>query len=265
MNDKVVVSFPLRYSDLVTYVKKLIDSGKIGRVQHIEAINNVPYGRVYYHKWYRDENETGGLFLQKSTHDLDYINYIIGDRRPVSVCAISSKQIFKGDKPAGMLCADCNETATCPESPQNVKTYGDNYPIGPYCCFAKDTGNQESGPVLVSYDDGMHVCYTQNFITRNGAARRGAIIVGYLGPIEFDFYTGQVKFFHHTDGNIETLDIKSTGLHHGGDGILAKNFIDVMENKDVSHATLKDGILSAELCLAAKRSARDRVFVNIEN
>ena len=265
MNDKVVVSFPLRYSVLVSYVKELIDSGRIGKVQHVQAINNVPYARGYYHKWYRDENETGGLFLQKATHDLDYVNYIVGERRPVSVCAMSSKQIFKGDKPAGMLCADCTEAQTCPESPQNVKTYGDNYVIGPYCCFAVDTGNQDSGSVLVMYDDGMHISYTQDFIVRNCAGRRGAIIVGYLGTIEFDFYRGQVKLFHHTDGDVETFDFKSTGAHHGGDEILAKNFIGVMEGREVSHSTLKDGILSAELCLAAKRSAKERVFVDIEN
>jgi hypothetical protein len=32
----------------------------------VQAINNVPYGSVYYHSWYRDPKETGGLFLQKA-------------------------------------------------------------------------------------------------------------------------------------------------------------------------------------------------------
>src|SRR5689334_21714782 len=68
---KVVVSFPLRVTPLVQLAKEIIDSGQIGTVEHVQAYNNVPYGGVYYHYWYRDEQETGGLFLQKATHDFD--------------------------------------------------------------------------------------------------------------------------------------------------------------------------------------------------
>lgn len=77
---KVVVSFPLRFSKLSTFSKELIESGKIGEVWQVDAFNDVPYGRVYYHRWYRDEKESNGLWLQKATHDFDYINYILGDK-----------------------------------------------------------------------------------------------------------------------------------------------------------------------------------------
>ncbi len=63
---EVVVSFPLRVTPLVQMAKEIIDSGKIGTVEHVQAWNNVPYGECYYQYWYRDENETQGLFLQKS-------------------------------------------------------------------------------------------------------------------------------------------------------------------------------------------------------
>ena len=265
MNDKVVVSFPLRYSRIVSAVKEIVDRGDIGKVQHVEAINNVPYARGYYHKWYRDEKETGGLFLQKATHDLDYVNYLVGDRFPVTVAAMESKQIFKGDKPEGMLCADCKEAEECPESPQNVKSYGDGYVIGPYCCFAKDTGNQDSGSVLVMYNDGMHVAYTQNFIVRQSGGRRGAILSGYNGTLEFDMYRGEIKVFHHTEDTVDTYNFSESGAHHGGDDILAKNFIGVMKGTEASHSTLNDGILSAELCLAATVAAKEKRFVEIEH
>lgn len=263
MNSKVVVSFPLRYSSVISAVKEIVDRGDIGKIQHVEAINNVPYARGYYHKWYRDEKETGGLFLQKATHDLDYVNYLIGDRTPVLVAAMESKQIFKGDNPAGMLCADCAKADSCPESPQNVRSYNDGYIIGPYCCFAKDTGNHDSGSVMVMYDDGMHVSYTQNFIVRQCAGRRGAILSGYDGTLEFDLYKGNIKVFHHKDGGVDTYNCSSAGSHHGGDDILASNFIGVMLGTEESHSTLNDGILSAELCLAATLSAKEKRFIEI--
>src|SRR5690606_38144563 len=101
---KVVVSFPLRLTSMVQCVKEIVDSGQIGTVEHVQAVNNVPYGGVYYHYWYRDEKETGGMFLQKATHDFDYINYILG-HKPAVVSAMTSKQVYKGTKPAGLKCA----------------------------------------------------------------------------------------------------------------------------------------------------------------
>ncbi|WP_256976081.1 hypothetical protein [Paenibacillus sp. MY03] len=46
---------------------------------------------------------TRGLFVQKATHDFDYINHILGLKH-ITVCAMTSKQIFKGNKRAGMQC-----------------------------------------------------------------------------------------------------------------------------------------------------------------
>lgn len=265
MNGKTVVSFPLRDTRIVTYVKEIIDSGRIGTVEHVQAWNNVPYARGYYHKWYRDENETGGLFLQKATHDLDYINYLLGDRQPVRVCAMKSKQVFKGNEPAGLKCADCPKQKECPESPQNVRKTGDTYAIGEYCCFAVDTGNEDSGSVLVEYDTGMHVAYSQDFIARKGAGARGARLIGYKGTVQFDFRTGDVQVFHHNEAIVETHHFITEGHgHFGGDNALVQNFIGVMEGTETSRTPLYEGVRSAQLCLCARKSAEKHVFVDVE-
>jgi len=264
MDNKTVVSFPLRNTTLVNFVKELVDSGKIGNIEHIQAYNNVTYARGYYHKWYRDENETGGLFLQKATHDLDYINHILNGLRPVRLCAMKSKQIFKGDKPAGLKCADCPDAETCPESPANVYKAGDTRPKGEYCCFAVDTGNEDSGSVIIEYESGMHVVYSQDFIVRNGASKRGARLIGYKGTLEFDWYKDTVTVYRHDADVIETHKLgKTEGAHFGGDDALAKNFVKVMAGKADSIAPLSEGINSAALCLAAKRSAEEHIFVEL--
>lgn len=264
MDEKIVVSFPLRCTQVVTAVKEIVDSGKIGSIEHVQAFNNVNYGRGYYHKWYRDENETGGLFLQKATHDLDYINYLLDDMKPVRLCAMKSKQIFKGDKPAGLKCADCPDAKTCPESPENVKKAGDNFNKGEYCCFAVDTGNEDSGSVLIEYESGMHVVYSQNFIVRNGAALRGARLIGYKGTLEFDMYTKEIKVYRHDADMVETYQLQgSNESHFGGDMALAENFLNVMKKEEVSQAPLSEGIASANLCLAAKKSSIEHTFVEL--
>ena len=266
LNDKIVVSFPLRTSRIVTYVKELLDADKIGKVAHVQAYNNVPYGRGYYHKWHRDESLTGGLFLQKATHDLDYINYLVGDDKPVRICAMKSKQVYKGDKPAGLYCSKCEDADTCPESPENVaKSVPGHIAVDWPCCFAVDTGNEDSGSAMVEYESGMHVVYSQNFIAKHGAAKRGARLIGAKGTVEFDWYQEQVTFFNHMENVVETHKFNNVqGTHFGGDAKLVDNFINVMLGKEKSRATLEQGILSAHMCILCKRSAEERKFLDIE-
>lgn len=258
---EVVVSFPLRGSKLVLLAKEIVDSGKIGNVEHVQAINNVPYGGIYYQGWYRDENETRGLFLQKATHDFDYITYLL-DKKPVVVCAMKSKQIFKGFKPAGLRCIECDEQDACLESAV-LKRFNNDFVPGENCCFAVDTGNEDSGSALIMYDSGMHISYSQNFFARRGAQARGARLLGYKGTLEFDFYTGTLKVYMHHTPRVETYKLEQTGEHHGGDAALARNFTDVMRKKDNSKFSLESGILSALICLKARQSALTNSFQEI--
>jgi len=263
MDQKTVVSFPLRLAQLVTTVKDYIDRGMIGTLSQVQAYNNVHYGRIYYHGWYRDESITGGLFLQKATHDLDYINYVLG-MDPVSLCAMETKSIFKGSKPAGVACKDCKEYYTCTESPYNVALYDPKRVIDDaHCCFATDTGNRDCATVMMQYANGVHAVYSQNFVARKGAGKRGARFIGYKGTIEFDFNSKTVTFFDHTSDRVDRISVMSSGGHSGGDNALATNFIDIMTKRDVSHSPLSQGVQSARLCLAAKRSAKTNTFIKL--
>jgi len=257
----VIVSFPLRVTSIVQLVKEIIDSGKIGTIEHVQAVNNVPYGNVYFQNWYRDENETGGLFLQKATHDFDYINAVVG-QKPKVISAMMSKQVFKGTKPAGLKCVDCEENRTCLES--TAFRTDDTKEAWPYCCFAEDTGNEDSGSALVRYESGMHLSYSQNFFAKRGAAARGARFLGYKGTIEFDFYTGIVKVYMHHTPRVETYEISASDDHFGGDATLARNFVDMMQNGAPSLSTLDEGLMSALMCLAAKHSSETGTFQTLD-
>ncbi len=260
---QVVVSFPLRLTNLVDEVREAIDAHKIGPIQHVAAFNYVTYGGDYYHNWYRDDSITGGLFLQKSTHDFDYINYVIG-QKPIQGCAMNSKQIMKGNKPAGLKCADCPDQYTCKEGPYKTKEMGD-YVHGPYCCYGEDVGNEDSGTAIMKYESGMHMVYTQNFFVRNKhAAKRGAIFSGEGGTVEFDWVTSEIKVRKNYTPHDIVYKIETTGNHGGGDMKLADNFYDVMMGTDVSRTPLEQGLFSAYMCLKAKESAETGTFADIK-
>lgn len=264
MWDRVTVSFPLRYTIIVQQMKHLVESGVLGNIVTVQAINNVPYGNVYYHSWYRDSSLTGGLFLQKATHDLDYICYVLG-KHPTSVTAVTSKMYFRGDKPAGSRCEDCADAHTCKESSFYVKHYLKEEPSGEFCCFAQDTGNEDVGAALFTCPDGTIISYHQTFLVKNQAGRRGARFIGTKASAEFDFYTAELRVDYY-DGK-HTAVHKFTypeGLaHFGGDEELAKAFLSVMEGNP-SGSDLAQGMYSAAACLAAKASAESHQPVAID-
>lgn len=259
-----VVSFPLRVTQIVQEVKRILDAGTIGKVEQVQAFNDVPYGYVYFHDWYRNEAVSHGLFLQKATHDMDVINYLTGER-PVSVCAMKSKQIYKGDMPAGLRCSECDRQESCMDSSYNIEHTRNDIPRSDYCSFAVDTGNEDSGSMIVRYESGMHAVYSQNFFARKGAARRGARLYGYKGTVEFNFATDEIRVFDHMSDKVTVVHVNTPpGGHGGGDAVLCRNFLDLIREKAaVSVAPLDAGILSARVCLAATRSSENGTFEKV--
>ncbi|MFK7697281.1 Gfo/Idh/MocA family protein [Paenibacillus sp. HJGM_3] len=251
---RVLVSFPLRMTPMAALVKQLVDSGVIGTVEHVQAVTNIAYGSVYFKRWYRDEAETGGLFLQKATHDLDVINYLLG-QQPVMVCAMGSKQIFRGTRPAGLRCEDCADRAACPDS---------ELP-GESCCYAVDTGNEDSGSLLIRYASGMHVSYSQNFFVRRAAGNRSIRLMGYKGTIEFEWESDTIKLMLHHSPVVETFTVGAAREpHFGGDRALAEHFVSMVRDEAASRASLQDGLISALLCLKAKQSSAENRFLPVE-
>lgn len=272
---EVVVSFPLRLSHLCQMTKEILDSGVIGTIENVQAINNVPfYGSNYYHGWMRNEDLTGGLWLQKATHDLDYLTYLLG-KPPARMVAVESKTVFTGEMPAGLYCLECPVNDTCPESQKNLfymqgilddMHKAEDWWDGRWqCSFAVDTGNHDAATAILQYESGAHAVYTQNFYVRRGAAKRGATLIGYKGTVSFDWVTSEVVVHHHHSPRVERHVLGSgDGGHHGGDRELAHDFLAILNGTGKSRATLQDGLLSAQLCMMAKRSCHTSGFETYE-
>lgn len=250
---RVVVSFPLRVAPIVTEMKRIADSGFLGRITMVQAVNNVPYGSVYYHSWYRDPAETGGLFLQKATHDVDYIKYLMGER-PISVCAKTAKLYFRGDHPAGLTCPDCPEYRTCRESSYVVEHLYKEEVQGNQCCFAVDTGNEDAASVILQTESGALISYNQIFMVKKSAARRGARLIGTEGSAEFDFNTGEIREDRYFTPQTVTHTFHfASGQHFGGDEALALDFLRVLAGEK-AQSDLTAGLESAAICLAAREA-----------
>lgn len=266
----VVVSFPLRVSPLCEMCRQRIEQGDVGDPVHIVAVNYPTYGTVYWEEPYRDYAITGGLFLQKATHDLDYMAYLV-DKPIVRVAAMGTFQhVFGGDKPAELMCSECDETETCLESPENRRRNAAGRAKDHLCVFSKGAGNMETGTnedcssVLVEFEGGAHGVYTQVFFGRRSVARRGAAVSGYMGTVEFDWAENRGKVHRYHQPFTDTIEAGEGMSHFGGDAELSRDFIKLMQgNATTSRTPIETGLASAYACLAARQSALEGRFVEV--
>jgi predicted dehydrogenase len=265
-----IVSFPLRTSPLCELAADFLRKGVVGRPEHIMATNYVPYGTVYFDAPYRNFEVTQGLFIQKATHDFDYICQLM-DEPIIRIAAMTTRgHVFGGTKPAGLRCSACDEVRTCLESPTNRKRNRSGGTLNDHpCTFGAEIGspetgmNEDSSSAVMEFASGAHGVYTQVVYTRREAGQRGATISGYHGTLSFDWYANELRLVRHHQPFTEKVAPDKGLSHFGGDLELARDFIAMICWGEPPRATLRDGLRSIYICLAAKESAETGKFVDV--
>ena len=266
----VQVSLPMRICPLATEAKRIIESGAIGTVEQVVGHEDVAGGDGYFSSWYRDFAKTGGMFLQKAVHDLDYMFHLAGSR-PKQICAMSAQRVFGGDKPFDLRCVDCADQQDCPESPYNrfhERGWGKTVhePSG-HCRFSKGIKIDDIGECLVELESGAQLCHTQNFFLHNDSSRRGAHFYGYKGTLVIDYNNHSLKVMSHRRRKTELIDMPYGAFnHYGGDKELVFEFLKTMKTGERSLTDLvhREGFDSTLACLLARESAKERKFMDAE-
>jgi predicted dehydrogenase len=266
---KVVVSFPLRVSPLCILARQYIEQGAIGSAEHVQAINYVPYGTVYFDHWYRNFDTTQGLFLQKATHDLDYLMYLMGSSITRVAAMATYGRVFGGDKPAGLVCSKCKDAGTCLESPQSRKrNHSGGVAKDHPCVFGSDIGepphmNEDASSCLMEFASGAHGAYSQVFYSRRDSGARGATVSGYQGTVGFDWYKNELTRVRHHQPFTDTVKAGSGMSHFGGDIELAHDFVELVQCGKQPRTPIETGIQSVYASLACRESAETGKFVNV--
>jgi len=257
--DRVVVSFPLRVTPVLETVLEIVRSGRLGVINQVQAVNNVPYGDVYFESWYRRFDQVGGLWLQKATHDFDYLNLLVG-ARAVRVAAMMTQRIFgtgRALEPDHEPTKDLPHLAKLGAEPQPEDISDADAALGDIGSrFHAAIRNQDSGSALIWYDNGVLVSYDQNFVARNAAGKRGGIITGYNGTLSWDWMDERARYIDHHTKRVDEMHCPSAGGHGGGDARLARSFAQLMQGQPNQAGNLKDGLLSVAMCLAARKAAQ---------
>ena len=280
----VQISLPMRLCPLTTRAKEIVDSGRLGRIYQVTGFEDTD-SQVYFTTWFRDAEKTGGMFMQKAVHDIDYLLYLSGIE-PDMICAMREKVWHIGDKDYNLTCEECSDKHTCKFGPAfyfeqrgmyssfaeaEKKLSGVYSPDGKflrkrYCAISKDIAIEDVGECIIRGKNGAHLVHTQNFISTCAAGRRGARLTGERGALEIDFNKGELAFYSSVSNAVERYNVSPGQFsHYGGDLQLIKNFLNTMKNGERSSTDLitGNGLLSTLTCLCARESADSNQFVKV--
>ncbi|MEV0569961.1 Gfo/Idh/MocA family oxidoreductase [Dactylosporangium sp. NPDC050588] len=279
----------LRYTPYTDLVKRVVDSGVLGEivsVQHLEPVGWWHYVHSYVRGPWRREDLAAPMLLAKSSHDLDWISYVIG-RRIAQVASFGGLRHFRPDqRPAGATerCLDCPVEAACPYSapklylprlrergavwPVSVVTDGtdeaallDALRTGPYgrCVYSGDNDVVDHQVVAMELTGGVTATFTMTAFTEQ--THRQTQLFGTHGMLSGDGERVRVHDFR-TD-RIEVLETGPVGGstaaddHGGGDSGLMDAFIRAVATGDGGH--IRSGLdqsLASHLAVFAAEAAR---------
>lgn len=124
---QVFVCHVLRYSPFYTTVKEIIDSGELGEIINVHAMEGVGYFHMahsFVRGPWRNSVESSPMILAKCCHDMDILRYLIGEKC-VSINSHGSRKFFREEnapKGATKYCSECPHKDTCIWNAQKIYT-----------------------------------------------------------------------------------------------------------------------------------------------
>jgi len=289
LNRQVVVCHVLRYTPFYGKLKEIIDSGELGDVVSVEAIEQVCYwhqAHSFVRGNWRNKELSSPMILQKSCHDMDILLWLTG-KHCKAVSSFGHLNHFKKENaPAGSSerCTEaCPQYKTCPYSiencyfrlaregkfgwpvdvvapDRNMEQLVENLKDGPYgrCVYHCDNDVVDHQIVNILLEDNATITFSMSAFT--GAGGRRIHVMGTKGDIFGDMEAEEleVRIFNQPirkeSTKLPELDIMG---HGGGDDALAKDIVDLLTKKDLQRKSLtsiENSVESHLVALAAEES-----------
>ena len=264
-----MVGLELRYCTLCQEMRRIIGQGDIGRIVQGIVVDNVSVGGQYYfHGRDRREAYVKSLVLEKGTHSLDLANWFVGGH-PRQVFCSAGRDVFGGDAPDDKRCADCREGATCPYF-ISAKEYESDYGatlrlLEDGCVYAREVDVDDNSILLIDYDNGARVTYVENHFTPEYS--REFTFIGDRGKM-VAFYNNEQEFhitvtYRHSATRSVYRPGKVKGGHGGGDPMIVKQFLDLVERGQPVASGVEGARDSAAIAIAALESKKRNAPVSI--
>ena len=243
--NRIYVAHVLRYSPFFRTVKRIIESGEVGRIREIELHENIGHWH-FAHSYVRGnwsrEATSGPVLLTKSSHDLDILHWLVGERVD-SVVSYGGLRYFRAENApleAADRCVECPLEDSCLYSasrfylgggrgwPYDVIADGhddlaarrDAIATGPYgrCVWKSDNDVCDQQTVLLRFASGvqgtlgLHALSAENTRTLRILFDRAELTGNVLrGELTISHFTGAPERFR-----IEEVELPPMNDSHGG-------------------------------------------------
>ncbi len=289
---RVVVCHVLRYTPFFQTIKKTIDSGVLGEIVSIQALENVRYwhqAHSFVRGNWRREEDTSPMILAKCCHDLDYLVWLCGKKcervssygslmyfkksnapegaalrctqgcKAKESCPYDAEKIYLTNKDTGILCGNVEwPIDVLAENPTEEKIRH-AIETGPYgrCVFHCDNDVVDHQIVNMQMEGGASLSLTMSAFTSIGG--RTIKVMGTLGDLWGDMHENRIRIgvFGKEPQVIDLgKEEKDFAGHGGGDRLLMEQFVDLMQGKepDGTITTLETSVESHLVALAAEKS-----------
>ena len=247
---KALVCHVLRYAPAFLKAKELLDSGVIGRLVAIDALEKVGswhQAHSYVRGNWRRRDEATPMILAKCCHDLDLLQYYASSKCKC-ISSMGDLAHFKAENaPEGSAkrCLDCAVEKDCPFSAKhiyinlwkNMESPEDRWPFnvlvnpplteeklmkaieeGPYgrCVYHCDNDVVDHQQTIMTFENGVKATLTMTGFTYGGGRRIS--FYGTRGQIVLDEAAGSITVapFEKDMEVIDISDLSEKGYAHGG-------------------------------------------------
>ena len=296
---KVIVCHVLRYTPLFTAIKRLIGEGRLGEiisVNHEENVGNRHQSHSFVRGNWGNTGRSSNMLLQKSCHDLDILQWLIG--KPCrKIQSFGSLRYFtRANAPADApeRCLDgCPHAETCPYNA--VKLYLDDKNNAWFreactripspsdsdvehalrttqygkCVFKCDNDAVDHQTVNMLFDDSVTVTFTMCAFNRGG---RRIHIMGTKGELFASLTADEEPIRLYDFETKTTSEIPVTGKdglpsgHGGGDRGIIETLYDYLTGRAVSPSVsgIRVSVDSHLLAFAAEESRRTGAVIDVD-
>ena len=293
-NKNLIVGFNYRWSPYNTKIKELLSNNTIGKITSVDFhwYLNTYHGASYFRRWHGLREAGGTLWVHKSTHHFDLLNWWI-DSDPSEVFAYGALEKYgEGGPFQGQSCRNCNFKTECDfhwditKDKRSMDLYVHNEEYDGYirdnCLFRNEINIYDKMSAQVKYKNDVVLNYSLTTyspfegwrVAFNGTEGRleARLDIPYEKSVninqaemhanEMD-QTSQEEdkyepiFVHKLWKDYEVVKVPFTRAGHGGGDVALHDKI--FKNPEASDpygrsAGIRDGVMSVLIGIAARKS-----------
>ncbi len=285
-NNRIFVAHVLRYSPFFRTIREVIRSGRLGGVRNLHLTENIGhwhFAHSYVRGNWRSAATSAPIILTKSSHDLDIIQWLLG-QRALSVASYGNLDYFRRENaPPGAAerCVECPLQDTCLYSatrfyrhmkegwpfeviappPDQLEDRIEAIENGPYgrCVWQNDNDVADNQTVIMEFESGIHATFSLQGLTADNT--RKITILFDKAELTGDLHRCEITISHFL-GEKDRLEIEdvplpeNTDSHGGGDLALLYALHDYLTKGEHSEVvtSLRSSIASHVMAFLAEDS-----------